>query len=47
MPTMPEISLLDAPHDLRSRELALVVRLQIDQETAGVLRLIGAVDADE
>ena len=39
--------LLYAADDLRRRELSLVVRLEIDQEPPGILRLIGAVDADE
>ena len=39
--------LLQPPDDLGRSEVALVVRLQIDQEPAGVLRLVGAVDADE
>ena len=44
---MPDDFLLDAANDLACRQLALGKRLQIDEETTGIRRLVGAVDADE
>ena len=38
---------LQAANDLAGGEVALVVRLERDQQAAGIERLVGAVDADE
>ena len=47
MPATSAVSSLQAADDLAGGRLALGVRLEIDEEAAGIERDVGAVDADE